>query len=417
MHPRRILMAVLAVVFAASPARADDWPQFLGPQRNGVAMEMGLSFDWPKDGPPKVWEKNVGEGYGGPVIAGDRLILFHRVGDEEVVECLDAATGKGRWRHAYPTQYEDQLGKGNGPRATPTVAGRRVITLGAEGMLSCLDLDDGKPLWSRSIVKDYHVPQNFFGVGTSPLVDDDLVLVNVGGKGAGIVAFALDTGKEAWRATNDGASYASPVACTVDGVRHALFFTREGVVLLDPAKGTERFRMRWRARYDASVNAATPLVIGDRAFISASYETGALLLKLKKDGAEVVWKTDKLMSNHYNTCVYHDGHLYGLDGRQEQGADLRCVNLKDKKIAWNQERFGCGSIILADGHLIVLTEKGDLVLVEATPKEFREKARVHVLDATPCRAHFALANGRLYARDQRKLMCWDLSKKPPGSSR
>jgi outer membrane protein assembly factor BamB len=407
---RGLAATVAAVIGVLGLARGDDWPQFLGPKRDGISKETGLNLQWPKDGPPRVWDKKIGEGFSGPVIAGDRLILFHRVGDEEVVECLDASTGKGRWRHAYATQYEDQLGKGNGPRATPTVAGQRVITLGAEGTLSCLGLDDGKPLWSRSIVKDYNVPQSYFGVGTSPLVDNDLVLVNVGGKGAGIVAFALATGKEVWRAGNDGASYASPIACTADGVRHALFFTREGVVLLDPAKGTERFRTRWRARYDASVNAATPLVIGDRAFISASYETGALLLKLKKDGAEVAWKNDEIMSNHYNTCVYHDGHLYGFDGRQESGANFRCVDLDAQKVTWNRPRFGCGTMVLADGHLIVLTERGDLVAVEASPNAYREKARAHVFDALPCRAQVALAHGRLYARDQSHLVCWNLKK-------
>ena len=405
--PSRVL-AVLIILTACLSARADDWPQFLGPKRNGVSTETDLNLRWTKTGPPLLWSKKIGEGYSGPVIAGDRLILFHRVGDEEVVECLDAASGKGHWRHAYATQYEDQLGKGNGPRATPTIAGKYVITIGAEGTLCCLELESGKRVWSRSVNKDYNVPESFFGVGSSPLVEENLVLVNVGGKDAGIVAFDLGTGKEAWRATNDGASYASPVACTVDGVRHALFFTRQGVVLLDAARGAERFRMRWRARIDASVNAATPLVIGDLAFISTSYNTGALLLKLKKDGADVIWKTDELMSNHYNTCVYHDGYLYGFDGRQEARANFRCVDLKGQKVVWNRQGFGCGTTALADGHLIVLTENGDLVAVEATPKEYREKARAHVFDALPCRAQLALANGRLYARDQQTLACWSL---------
>ncbi len=402
----------VAVLCWPTPAGADDWPQFLGPKRNGVSSETGLLKSWPKEGPKVLWEKQVGEGFSGPVVAGDRLILFHRAGDEEVVECLHAQTGKGRWKYPYPTQYEDMLNKGNGPRATPVITGKKVVTLGAEGMLTCLNLETGAKLWNRPLHKDYPVPQSFFGVGATPLVDEERVLVNVGGKGAGIVAFDLKNGKELWKTGNDAASYASPVACVVEGTRHALFFTRAGVVLLDPAKGTERFRMRWRARIDASVNAATPLLVGmgAQAFISASYETGALLLKLKKDGAEVVWKNDEIMSNHYNTCVYHDGHLYGCDGRQEAGASFRCVNLKDQKVVWNQPRFGCAALVLADGHLIGLTEKGDLVLVEATPKEYREKARARVLNALPCRAHMALAHGRLYARDQGKLACWDLKK-------
>jgi len=240
------------------------------------------------------------------------------------------------------------------------------------------------------------------------VADDGLVLVNVGGKGAGIVAFALADGKEVWKATSDAPSYSSPVVRTIAGTKHAVFFTREGAVVLDPKTGGVRYRQKWRARYDASVNAATPLLVGDEAFFSASYETGALLIKLRKDGADQVWTENDLMSNHYNTCAFHDGHLYGIDGRQENGPSLRCVDLKNRKVRWDEKRFGCASMVLAEGRLIALTEQGDLVLVEATPKEYRELARARVLDAGPCRAQIALSGGRLFARDQRKLVCWNM---------
>ena len=161
---------------------------------------------------------------------------------------------------------------------------------------------------------------------------------------------------------------------------------------------------------DASVNAATPLIIDNQAFFSTSYETGALLIKLKKTGAEEVWTDEKIMSNHYNTSIYHNGHLYGFDGRQEVGPNFRCVDLKTKKVAWEKESFGCGTMVLADGKLIVLTERGDLHLIEATPKAFRSLGEFRLLDAPACRAQIALANGRLYARDQRKLVCVDLGK-------
>jgi outer membrane protein assembly factor BamB len=236
------------------------------------------------------------------------------------------------------------------------------------------------------------------------------VLVNVGGPDAGIVAFTLKTGKEVWRATRDAASYASPTLAKVNGVEHAVFFTRNGVVLLDPQKGTERFNKRWRARIEASVNAATPLVIGEYLFVSASYDTGALLLRLKKDGATEVWNSDDAMSNHYNTCVHHDGHVYGFHGRQEAGASFRCVELLTGKVKWEQPRFGCGAMVLADGHLIVLTERGDLVLLEATAAAYREKSRGRVFTSLPCRAELALANGKLYARDQKKLACFNVAK-------
>jgi outer membrane protein assembly factor BamB len=271
-------------------------------------------------------------------------------------------------------------------------------------------LATGKKVWGKALHKDYKVPRSFFGVGTSPLVAGELLLVNVGAKDAGIVAFDRGSGKEVWRATQDEASYSSPVLATLDGKTRAVFLTRDGVVILDPASGTVLHRQRWRARYAASVNAATPLVAGDLLFFSASYETGALLLRFQKDKAETVWSEDDVMSNHYNTCVLHDGFLYGFDGRQEAGPRLRCVELKTGKVRWTKENFGCGAMALVDGRVIVLTEKGDLVCFEATPEAYREQARARVLDAPPCRAQLALAHGVLYARDGQRLRAFNLRK-------
>lgn len=257
---------------------------------------------------------------------------------------------------------------------------------------------------------DYSVPANFFGVGTSPLVEGDHVLVNVGGKNAGIVAFHVEDGKEAWKATSDGASYSSPVIANLNGTRWAVFFTRQGVVVLDPANGKVRYQKRWRAQNNASVNAATPLVIGDLLFFYASYETGTLLLKMTGKDSEVVWSNDESLSNHYSTSVYHDGYLYGFHGRQETGAALRCVELKTGKVMWTKERYGCGSMVVAEGHAFLLTEDGELVLVELTPKEYREKGRAAVFTERPVRAQLALANGKLYARDGKRLVCFNVQK-------
>jgi outer membrane protein assembly factor BamB len=406
----RSILSLAALCLGCGALAASDWPQFLGPNRDGISTETGLLPSWPKNGPPVLWQKEVGEGYSGPVIAGGKLILFHRVGDNDIIACLDAATGKERWKFAYPTSYQDQLGKGDGPRATPVVAGNRVYTLGAQGKLHCLELDSGKKVWERALLQEYQVPPSYFGVGTTPLVEGNLLLVNVGAKKAGVVAFDKDTGKEVWRATDDGASYSSPVAATLGGKRSAVFFTRQGVVLLDPKTGAVRYTKLWRARYNASVNAATPLVIGDLVFVSTCYETGALLLKVGADKVEEVWSGDEEMSNHYTTCVHHKGFLYGFHGRQEPGAALRCVELKTGKVRWTRPRYGCGSMVLADGQLVIVTERGDLVLAEPTPEAYREKAREHVFDAPPCRAPIALADGRLYARDGAKLVCWNLKK-------
>jgi outer membrane protein assembly factor BamB len=404
-HIHHLCLAALVVLAAGA-----DWPQFLGPARNATSPETGLLASWPKKGPPVLWDREVGEGFSGPVVAGGRLVLFHRVGDDEVVECLDAATGKELWKHTTPTAYVDPLGKGNGPRSTPAIAGGRVYTLGPGGLLLCLNLEDGKKVWQRALLEDYSlVERSYFGVGTSPLVEGDRVLVNVGARGAGIVAFDRNTGAEVWKATSQGASYASPVAATLDGVRQVLFFTREGFVSLDPATGDVRSAKRWRSRNNASVNAASPVVFDGHVFLSACYDTGGLLLRVKKDGVEQVWSNDESLSCHFGTPVYHDGHLYGFHGRQEEGGKLCCVEAKTGKVCWTADDYGCGSLILADGRLIVLSEKGELALVAADPAKYQELARAPVLNGT-CRAHLALADGRLYARDGRKLVCWNLKK-------
>jgi hypothetical protein len=407
---QRFFLYVIALIALPASLRADDWPQFLGPRRDGTSLEKGLLDTFPKTGPKIVWQRDVGEGFSGIVVKGNRAIVFHRVDNNEIVECVDASTGKGNWNLPFPTQYQDALGKGDGPRSTPVIHGDKVITLGAEGMLNCMTLATGKLLWSHSLTKEYKRPLGYFGIGTSPIVEQNLVLVNVGGAKAGIVAFDLDNGKEVWRATNDPGSYSSPVVCTVDGARLAVFFTRTGAVVLDPKTGDVKYQQRWRARYDASVNAATPLIIDNLAFFSTSYETGSLLLKLRKNGADEVWTDENIMSNHYNTSIYHDGYLYGFDGRQEAKPSFRCVNFKTKKVAWEQDRFGNGTMILADGKLIVLTERGDLHLVQATPMAFRELAKVQLFASGPCRAQIALANGKLYARDQKKLVCVEMAK-------
>lgn len=409
MQPRFILLYLCSSALICASLSAADWPQFLGPNRNATSSEAGLLLAWPQDGPPMLWEKKLGDGFSAPVVAGNRLIVFHRVGEQEVVESLDAATGKEQWKFGYKCQYRDDYRKGDGPRATPAIAGERVFTLGADGQLTGLGLATGKKLWQRSLMADYAPRKGFFGIATSPLVEGDRVLINVGGKDAGIVAFDVQTGKELWKSTNDEAGYSSPVVATIDGIRHAIFFTRAGIMSVDPATGQVRFSKPFRARINASVNAAVPVVVGDLAFFSAEYGTGAILLRVKKDGIEEVWKSGEVLSNHYNTSVHHDGFLYGIDGREEEGARLRCVELKTGKVRWTKAGFGCASLLLADGHLIALCESGELALIEATPDAFREKSRVKLLNA-PCRAELALANGRLYARDNDKIICLNLKK-------
>ncbi len=406
-----ILILIWVAWFFVAPGnlvQGEDWPQFLGPRRNGTSTEKGLTTSWPKKGPPLLWQREIGEGFSAPVIAKGKLILFHRLKDKEILECLNAKSGAKIWRFGYPCDYQDNYSKGNGPRSTPVISGDHVYSLGADGWLQCVRFQDGKDIWGFSIHKKYSIPENFFGVGTSPVVIDGKVLVNVGGKEAGIVAFDAETGKEIWKSTSDGASYSSPGIANRNEKKLAVFYTRYGVALVNPSNGNIVHRQKWKARYAASVNAATPLVINDYLFFSSSYETGALLLKLEEGKAKEIWKRDGVMSNHFNTCVYYQGHLFGFHGRQEAGPSLRCVELTTGKVKWSQKRYGCGSIILVDGKLIILNEYGDLVLANASPQSYQELAKAKVFTNPPCRAEIALADGRLYARDQSTLKCWDL---------
>jgi len=393
-----------AGLLAAGLAPAQDWPQFLGPARNGAAEGLTIQ-PWGPQGPPVVWKRDAGQGFSGPVVAEGRLILFHRVGGREKVECLDAATGKPLWSYDYPTSYRDDFGFDEGPRGTPAIAGGRVYTYGAEGALHCLDLTSGKKIWSVETQKTFGASKGFFGAACSPLVEGDRVLVGVGGKSGGIVAFHKDTGQVLWTATTDEAGYSSPAAATIGGERHALFFTRSGLVDLDPAAGKVRFQFPWRSRGQASVNAATPLVApGGLVFLSASYGTGAAVLEVKGTTARKLWSSDDVLSNHYATSVYRDGYLYGYHGRQEEGPSLRSVELKTGKVAWSEDGFRAGTVTLVGDQLLVLREGGELLLAAATPKGFRPSARAPLLPAT-MRAYPALADGRLYARNERTLIC------------
>ena len=394
---------------------AHDWPQFLGPQRNGVYSGPPLASSWPAGGPRKVWRKPVGQGFAGPVVAGNRLILFHRVGDEEVVEALDARTGNAQWRYAYATAYRDDFGFDEGPRAVPVITQGRVYTFGAEGHLHAIDLATGQRIWSVDTARRFQVRKGYFGAAGSPLVEDGRVIANVGGEGggkdAGVVAFKADTGAVLWSATNHQASYSSPVGATFGGRRTAVFFTRQGLLGLDPANGATRFERTWRSRSAASVNAASPVIVGDRIFISATYETGAALFRVEGNALTEIWSSDESMSNHYATSVVYNGVLYGFHGRQEFTPSLRAVALETGVVRWSQDRFKAGTVTLAGDKLLILRETGELMLAPAVPDAFRPMAQAQILPAT-VRALPALADGFLYARNSdtrsNELVCLDL---------
>lgn len=401
---RRVILPFLPFLLAA------DWPQHLGPNRDGHSPETGLLRTWPKDGPTQVWKKDLGHGWAGPAVAGERLIIFHRVGDEEVIDCLDPATGKERWKSAYRTRYIDDFSFDDGPRATPLIADGRVYTLGADGDLRAWDLTSGKGVWDHNLIKGYRVPKGFFGAATSPMIADGKLLINVGVKGASVVAFDPATGKEIWKAGDDGVSYSSPVLGKLDGEELAIFFTRQGLLAIVPKTGEVRYQYPWRPRINASVNAATPIVSGNRVYLSTSYSTGAVVLEAKKGKLEDVWQGDNIISNHYNTPVLVKDFLYGIDGRQEGGqAQLRCVDWNTGKVKWSEKAFGCSALIAADGLIVATPENGDVVLFEPSPDSYKELARASVLES-PVRALPALSGGKLFVRDGKKLVALQVGK-------
>jgi outer membrane protein assembly factor BamB len=402
-----LVIAAWAVWVVDVTLVAQDWPQFLGPRRDGTYTGASVAGGWSDGGPTTLWERQVGAGFAGPVVVGDALILFHRVAGREVVEAFAVGTGETLWRYDYPTTYRDDFGFDEGPRSVPVVVDGRVFTFGAQGQLHVVDLQTGAGIWSEDTHARYGVRKGFFGAAGSPLVEEGRVIANVGGRDGGIVAFDAGTGAELWTATTDEASYSSPVGATFGGRRHALFFTRSGLVGLDPESGEVRFEKRWRSRLGASVNAATPLVSDDLVFISASYGTGAALLRV--DGAMLVdeWLGDDSMSNHYATAVVRDGVLYGYHGRQEYSPSLRAVNLRTGAVHWSEDRFGGGTITLAGDRLVILRESGELMLAEASPERFVPVARAQILPGV-VRAYPALADGRLYARNTDTLVAVDL---------
>jgi outer membrane protein assembly factor BamB len=390
------------------PAFGGDWPQLHGPARDGHSAEAKLNWNWPKDGPKVPWKLEVGTGWAGPVVAGERLIFFHRVGDEEIVLCFDPATGKEKWKRSYRTKYKDDFGFDDGPRATPTIAGDKVFTLGANGDFCALDLATGKELWHRHLLEEYKASKGFFGAACSPLVMGDKVLVNVGAKGAGVVAFKTADGKAVWTETNDGASYSSPTTAELDGKPAAVFLTRRGLRVLDPATGKSLYDMEWRPRVNESVQAAMPLVWKDEIFLTVSYATGGVLVKAKGGTAEEVWSNDKSLSSQYNTPVRVGDYLYGTHGRSDVGtAAMRCVEWKTGTVKWSEAKFGVASVIAVDGGILALAEGGDLVRFDASPDGYKERARATLL-TKPTRAAPALADGRFFARDGKQLICVSL---------
>ncbi len=400
------MLVCVALMLGVNALSAADWSQFLGPQRDGHAAASEAVIKGAKE-PKALWDRKLGSGFAGPLLVQGRVIVFHRVDDEMLTEALEVKDGKAVWVHRYKTDYRDSFGFDNGPRAVPAVVDGKVFTHGPEGRVEALNLEDGKLLWTYDTVAELNSPQGFFGRACSPLVADGKVLLNVGGAGgAGIIALDAVSGKLVWKATEYEAGYAAPVLMPGDA-SVAAFFTRNGISVVQVADGKVLVDETFRARIDASVNAATPMACGDgKLFFSASYDVGGALWQWDKAAKKLtnVWKVNDAMDCHYTTAVRHEGHLYGFHGRQETGTHLRCVSVADGKVVWEAPtRLPGGTLIVVGDKLLVTTEQGELWIVKATPEKFELLQSVQIMRGSH-RSHAAFADGVLYARDAEKMV-------------
>jgi outer membrane protein assembly factor BamB len=397
------------------PLPADaDWPQWRGLRRDGVAPGEGLLTTWPSDGPPRLWEASVGPAYSSFAIAGGRAYTLQRDGDREELLCFDAAAGKLLWSEGYhqPIPKGTSIAYGEHPRSTPTVADGLVYSVGILGRFQCRDALSGELKWEHGLLDKYGAPVLQWGTSFSPLVEGDLVITTPGGPGAS-VAFDRRTGREVWKALSDKAGYSSPIAVTLDGERLVIVFTGEAVVGLTAAEGRPCFRYPWATTAD--VNAATPIAFRTRVgdverlylFITSGYNKGCGLFNIRGKAddyrVKLVYASDR-MCCHFSTPVRSGDHVYGFNETQ-----LTCLDLRTGKVRWKESGFRKGSLIRAGGSLIVLGEEGRLALVEANPEKFHELATARVFSSR-CWTLPAMAQGRLFLRDEEKAVCLKLGK-------
>ena len=436
---RVVLLLLILSLMGLVGTFASDWNDFLGPTRNGKSQEKIDIAPWGKTGPPVVWEKKIGTSYGAPTVANGRLFIFARHGDMARLTCLESTTGSELWRFEYPTDYEDMYGYNNGPRCSPVIDDDRVYIFGADGMLHCVRVSDGKGLWEVDTTAQFHVVQNFFGVASAPAIEGELLIVQIGGSppgspkdiwaangrpnpnGSGIVAFNKHTGEVVYQIADELASYTSPVFTTIDDRRWGFAFLRGGLVGFEPTSGAIDFHYPWRHRKIESVNASSPVVADDFVFISESYGIGSSVLKVHPGGYEVVWKDrasrrNKALELHWNTAIHHEGYLYACSGQRSNAAELRCVELKTGKVTWEQRVDERASLLWVNDYFIYLGEYGRLMLLKCTPEKLEVISQVPMLKDEkgkqlvkhPAWAAPVLAEGYLYIRGKDRLICFNL---------
>lgn len=396
------LVAAAVVSMRSAPA---EWPQWRGPQRTGVSSETGLLKQWPSAGPPLEWRATgAGVGYSSFAITGGRLFTMGARGNDEYVIAYDVTTGKRLWETAFGVRYRDS--HGDGPRGTPTVDGNRLYVMGGSGDFACLEATTGRKLWGLQMTNAFSAAGPNWGYSESPLVVGDYVLVNAGGADASIVAFDKATGNVIWKSGSDPAAYSSAVLHELGGVREAIFFTATRALGVDVQSG----RILWgydRANNDVA-NISTPILRGNRVFISSDYGTGGALLELTRAGdgvtAREVYFTRE-MRTHHNTAVLIGDYLYGFSS-----TILTALKFDDGTVAWRDRSVGKGSLVAADGQLYLYSEDGVVGLADATPAGYRERGRFRLATtgSLPTWTHPVVVDGRLYLRDQDTFYAYDV---------
>jgi outer membrane protein assembly factor BamB len=393
-------------VVEAAPAAADEpyWTDFRGPNRDGHYRQRRIRTDWPAGGLKPVWKQPIGGGYASFVVARGRAFTIEQRGPDEVVVAYDVATGRERWTTGWAGMFREALG-GDGPRATPTWADGVVYALGGLGELRALDEATGEVIWRTNMLEDNGATNLEWGMAASPLVvGDTLVVLPGGSNGRSIVAYDRHTGARAWSALSDKQAYSSPMLATVGGVRQILVFSAARLMGLTPEGGELLWEYPWKTDFD--INAGQPIVIGDdRVFVSSGYGTGSAVVELTPQGegfaVREIWRNIR-MKNQFTSSVVHDGYVYGLDE-----SILACLDAETGELQWKGGRYGYGQVLLANGHLVVLTEDGDLALVRATPERHEELDRFPALNGKTWN-HPAIADGYLLIRNAEEMAAFDL---------
>ena len=392
---------------APSAPSGSSWTDFRGPNRDGRYTATPIRTTWPREGLRRLWKQPVGGGYASFVVADGRAFTIEQRRNEEVVAAYDIQTGRELWTNSWTANFEESMG-GDGPRATPTWHEGRLYALGAEGELRVLDASKGTLVWRRNILTDNRADNLSWGMSASPLIVDDKVIVLPGGtRGSSVVAYNKLTGAPIWKALNDEASYTSPMLATIAGVRQILVVTAARATGLTVENGTLLWEYPWSTFSGINVSQPIPFTHEGRnlLFISAGYGHGAAVFELVKTGdrfqTKVVWENQR-MNNKFTSSVLHNGHIYGLDE-----SILASVNAVTGEQNWKGGRYGYGQVMLAGDHLIVLTEDGDVVLVNATPARHEELARFPALEGKTWN-HPVIADGKLLVRNLQEMAAFDI---------